>query len=103
MAGWAGALGRLLRHRGTLTFVLPAASLPAGIAAMAAASCPATAVMPLWPKQGVQAKLAIVRGIRNGRGPMRLLPGLVLHEADGRFTPAADAVLRGGCALTLDY
>jgi tRNA1Val (adenine37-N6)-methyltransferase len=100
---WAVALGRKLRHRGTLTFVLPAASLPSCIAAMAAASCPVEAILPLWPKQDVPAKLAIVRGIRNGRGPLRLLSGLVLHRAGGSFTPAADAILRGGGALTLDY
>ena len=33
--------------------------------------------------------------------PARLAPGLVLHEADGRFTEAAEAVLRGGEALVL--
>jgi hypothetical protein len=33
--------------------------------------------------------------------PARLAAGLVLHEADGRFTAAADAVLRGGEALIL--
>ena len=103
LTAWAVALGRVLRHRGTLTFVLPAAHLPACIVAMAEATCPVEAVLPLWPKQGVAAKLAIVRGIRNGRGPMRLLPGLVLHETDGRFTPAADAILRGGGRLNLDH
>ncbi|MEI7711635.1 MAG: methyltransferase [Rhodospirillales bacterium] len=100
---WAVALGRVLRHRGTLTFVLPAAHIPACIVAMEKAMCPVEAVLPLWPKQGVAAKLTIVRGMRNGRGPMRLLPGIVLHEADGRFTPAADAILRGGGRLNLDY
>ena len=31
----------------------------------------------------------------------QLAPGLVLHESDGRFTAAAEAVLRGGAALLL--
>ena len=35
--------------------------------------------------------------------PLRLLPGLVLHEPDGRFTPAADAILRDAAALCLDH
>jgi tRNA1(Val) A37 N6-methylase TrmN6 len=30
-----------------------------------------------------------------------MLPGLVLHEEDGRYTPAAEAVLRDGKALDL--
>ena len=103
LAAWATALGRPLRYRGTLTFVLPAAHLPACIAAMAAASCPADVILPLWPKPGVPAKLTIVRGIKNGRGAMRLLPGLTLHDSRSRFTPAADAILRGGGALKLDH
>jgi hypothetical protein len=39
-----------------------------------------------------------VGGRRGGRGPGELLPGLVLHEGTG-FSPAAEAVLRGGAAL----
>ena len=57
-------------------------------------------MLPLWPKAGVAAKLVLARATKAGRGPFRLLPGLVLHEADGRFTPAADAVLRDGAALS---
>jgi hypothetical protein len=32
---------------------------------------------------------------------MRLLPGLVLHEADGSYTAKAEAVLRHAQALEL--
>ena len=32
---------------------------------------------------------------------LTLLPGLVLHEQDGRYTTAADAVLREGAGLVL--
>ena len=92
---WAAALARPLRARGTLTFILPAASLAGCLDAMAAAGCSAAAILPLWPKAETQAKLTIVRGVKGGRGKLRLLPGLVLHEADGRFTPATDAILRG--------
>lgn len=103
LAIWATALAKPLRARGTLTLILPASSLPACIAAMAAAGCPADRILPLWPKAGVPAKLMIVRGIKAGRPALRLLPGLVLHEADGRFTPAADAILRDAAALSLDH
>jgi tRNA1(Val) A37 N6-methylase TrmN6 len=53
----------------------------------------------LWPKAGKEAKLLLVRGVKGGRGPSRLLPGLVLHEPDGRYTEAAEAVLRDGAVL----
>ncbi len=88
-----------LRHRGTLTFILPAGSLPECLDAMAAAGCAAGAVLPLWPKPGRPAKLVLVRGVKGGRAPLTLLPGLVLHEVDGRYTAAAEAILREAAPL----
>ena len=91
---WAGALARPLRHRGTLTFVVGAAHVPAVLDAFKTAGCGSLAVLPLWPRLGVAAKLGLVRGVRGGRGPFRLLPGLVLHEAAGGFTADVEGVLR---------
>jgi tRNA1(Val) A37 N6-methylase TrmN6 len=101
LAAWSKAMGSRLRHRGTLTCILPAAVLAGCLAAMEAADCSAGAVLPLWPKTGRPAKLVLVRGIKGGRAPLRLLPGLVLHQDDGQYTPAADRVLRDGQALDL--
>jgi len=53
-------------------------------------------VFPLWPRQGQAAKRILVRARKQVATPLRLSPGLVLHEADGRFTAAANAVLRDG-------
>jgi tRNA1(Val) A37 N6-methylase TrmN6 len=59
------------------------------------------AIFPLWPRADEAAKRVIVQ-IRNGsNAPLALLPGLVLHEADGRYTAAADAILRDGASLAL--
>jgi tRNA1Val (adenine37-N6)-methyltransferase len=96
---WAICLGRTLRHRGTLTFIVPVIAIPACLAAMAAASCKPEALLPLWPHHGRAAKLVLMRGIKNGRGALRLLPGLILHEANGEFTPQAETILRNGAAL----
>jgi tRNA1(Val) A37 N6-methylase TrmN6 len=101
LAAWARALVAPLRHRGTLTFILPAGSLPEGLVAMTAAGCPANSVLPLWPKLGRPAKLVLVHGVKGGRAPLRLLPGLVLHEADGRYTQAAEAILREAAPVNL--
>ena len=98
-SAWATALARPLRHRGTLTFVIAAAHADAALAAFVAAGCGSLAVMPLWPHAGEPARLVLLRGIKGGRGPFRLLPGLVLHEAAGAFTAAAQAVLREGAGL----
>jgi tRNA1(Val) A37 N6-methylase TrmN6 len=99
---WIGRLGASLRDRGSLTLILPAGMLPASLAAMAACHTPCTTIVPLWPKAGRPAKLVLLRGIRGGRTPMRLMPGLVLHQPDGAFTESAEGILRDGQRLTID-
>lgn len=98
---WALALAALLRHRGTLTLILPAASLPEALDALHAAGCRPTAVLPLWPTAGRRAKLILLHGVKAGRAPLRLLSGLVLHATSGGFTPETEAVLRSAAALRL--
>ena len=100
-AGWAAALAAVLRHRGTVTLILPSAAVPACVAALAACHCPAEAMLPLWPMTGRPAKLVLLRGAKGGRSPFRVLPGLVLHRADGAFTLEADAILRDSAALPM--
>jgi tRNA1Val (adenine37-N6)-methyltransferase len=101
LAKWACSLAGVLRPDGTLSLILPAAVLPEAMAAFTEAGCQPRAMLPLWPKPGVPAKLLLLRGVKGGRSPFRILPGLVLHAPDGGFTPEADAILRGGGALPL--
>jgi tRNA1(Val) A37 N6-methylase TrmN6 len=101
LAVWTAALARKLRPRGTLTFIIPAIHLPAVTEAFAAGGCQPGWVLPLWPKAGRPAKLVLLQGVKAGKRPFRVLPGLVLHEANGSFTPEADAILRGGAAVTI--
>jgi tRNA1(Val) A37 N6-methylase TrmN6 len=57
------------------------------------------AVFSLWPKTGVAPKRVIV--CATPRGVLPALPdGLVLHDADGRYTQAAERVLRHAGGLT---
>lgn len=102
LAAWAAALARPLRWHGTLTLIFHTAVLQEAMAACIEAGCGSLAVLPLWPKTGRPAKLLLLRAIKGGRGPCRMLPGLVLHEPDGRFTAPADAILSGGAALSFD-
>jgi tRNA1Val (adenine37-N6)-methyltransferase len=101
LATWARSLGRSLKPRGTLTLILPAAALPRAVAALAQGGCTPTALLPLWPTAGRPAKLMLLRGVKGGRSPFQVLPGLVLHAAGGDFTPEANAVLRDGAALPI--
>ncbi|NKC33787.1 tRNA1(Val) (adenine(37)-N6)-methyltransferase [Falsiroseomonas selenitidurans] len=97
LADWAGCLVGGLAHRGSATLVLPAARFAEGLAALATAGCGSLALLPLWPRAGVAAKRVLLAGRRGGRGPARVLPGLVLHGDDA----AAEPVLRQGAALAL--
>ena len=54
------------------------------------------AVFPLFPKANEPATRIIVQARKGSRGGLTLLPGLVLHEEDGRYTAEAEAVLREG-------
>ena len=96
---WCAALSARLRHRGSLTLILEAGSTARGLAALIRAGCAETMLLPLWPHEGEPARLMILRGLRGGRGPARVLPGLVLHERGGGYTEAAERVLRHGAAL----
>jgi tRNA1(Val) A37 N6-methylase TrmN6 len=102
LGAWSVALGKRLRSRGTLTFILPAALLAECLDAFATAGCLATAVLPLWPKPGRDCKLLLVRGVKAGRAPLRLMPGLILHRPAGGFTAETEAILRDGQRLQLE-
>lgn len=101
----SGRLGDWLRtglkraaSGGTLTVIMRADRLGEALAALPHRG---TMVLPLWPKAGAEAKRVIVQVQKSARRPLAFLPGLVLHEADGRHTTEADAILRDGAALTL--
>jgi tRNA1(Val) A37 N6-methylase TrmN6 len=98
---WVDALAQRLRHRGTLTLILPTGSLAAALAAMHQAKVPAECVFPLWPSSEKPARLMLILGRKHGRTPLVMAPGLILHTSSGAFRPDADAVLRHGAALRL--
>ena len=98
LAAWAAALALPVDRRGTVTMILPAARFSEAAAALRAGGCGGLGLLPIWPRAGQPARRVIIRGIKGGRGPDRLLPGLVLHGETG-FTAAAEAVLRDAQAL----
>jgi tRNA1(Val) A37 N6-methylase TrmN6 len=59
-------------------------------------------IFPLWPREGMAAKRVILQARKGSRAPLGLLAGLALHEADGRYTGAAEAILRDGASLAMD-
>jgi tRNA1Val (adenine37-N6)-methyltransferase len=83
---------------GFFTAILRADRLNEALAALPAKG---VCAFPLWPREGAAPKRVIVQARKGSRAPFSLLPGLVLHAADGSWTPGAEAVLRRGSALAL--
>lgn len=96
LADWLRAGLKRTRSNGSFTAILSASRL--GEALNAVPHRGAT-VIPLWPKQGVDAKRVILRLRKSSRAPLSFSHGIVLHEADGRYTAEADAILRGFKAI----
>jgi tRNA1(Val) A37 N6-methylase TrmN6 len=102
LADWLAGCLRMLKPDGLLTLIHRADRLAEVLAALHG-PLGALVVFPLWPRRARRpAKRVLVQGRKGSRGPLRLAPGLVLHEDDGRYSPAADAVLRHAKALRLD-
>ena len=90
----------MARSKGTVTFIHRADRIDALLGQLAGRAG-GVVIFPLWPRAGQPASRVLVQARKQYAAPARLAPGLVLHEADGRFTPAAEAVLRGGEPLVL--
>ncbi|CAN5144771.1 hypothetical protein BH09PSE2_BH09PSE2_12140 [soil metagenome] len=59
-------------------------------------------VRGVHPRADAPAKRVLVRAVKGGRAPLRLLAPLVLHGGDGGWTQQADGILRGEAALPFD-
>lgn len=100
LAAWVECAATLLRPRGVLTMIHRADRLDEVIALLHK-RFGGIVVFPLWPRAGAPAKRFLVCGRRGVASPARLASGLALHDAEGGFTPEAEAVLRDGRGLEL--
>lgn len=98
---WIDAAHRNLRSGGALTIINRADATDKIIREMGR-KFGAIEIIPLWPKLSVKAKRVIIRGIKDRKSPATIHPGIVLHNADGDYTPAAERVLRDAQALCLE-
>ncbi len=99
LAEWIRFAALMVRPKGAVVLIHRADRLDALLAAVFG-RLGEIAVYPLWPvADGRPAKRVLVRGRKGVKGPLRLLPGLVLHHADGSYTDAARAVLADAAPL----
>jgi tRNA1(Val) A37 N6-methylase TrmN6 len=100
LAAWIKTASRLLRPRGTLTLIFRADGL-ADLLSWLGSAFGAVTVQPVYPRPQAPAVRILLRATLASRGPLVLLPGLILADAAGHPTPEAEAVLRAGAALPL--
>jgi tRNA1(Val) A37 N6-methylase TrmN6 len=97
---WVRFLATFTAPKGRITLIHVPQVLPE-LSALLDRRFGGVTLFPLYPKHGEPAARVILQARKGSRAGMRLLPGLVLHEADGSYTAKAEAVLRHGQALEL--
>jgi len=95
---WIDAGFNLLKPGGSLTLIHRADALDRILQALGR-RFGAVEVIPLWPHAGEAAKRIIVRARKDRKTPAVVHPGLVLHDAKGKYTAKADRILRGAKAI----
>jgi tRNA1(Val) A37 N6-methylase TrmN6 len=99
LEAWIGFLSKAVREGGTITLIHRADRL-ADILALLAPKAGSAQVRPVLPFADQPAKRVLVRAIKSGKAPMRILPALILHDREGaKHTGEAEAILRGEAAL----
>jgi tRNA1(Val) A37 N6-methylase TrmN6 len=99
---WVDLLVQAVREGGTITLIHRADRL-ADILGLLAPKAGSVQVRPVHAFADAPAKRVLVRAVRAGRAPLKLLAPLVLHDRyGGKHTPAAEDVLRGRAALAWD-
>ena len=91
---WLRTCVELLRPKGCLGMIHRADTLPACLDALRG-RFGAIAVRPVQARSGAPAIRVLVTAVKGSRAPFALLAPVVLHEADGRFTPRAAALAAG--------
>jgi tRNA1(Val) A37 N6-methylase TrmN6 len=99
LAAWTTWLLAAVRDGGTITLIHRADRL-ADLLALLGARAGSFQVRPIQPFADEPAGRVVLRAVRGGKAPLRLLPALVLHERGGaKHAVAAEAILRGESAL----
>ena len=99
LAEWTKAAVGFLRNKGTLAMIHRADRIDRIVALLVKLHMGAIRIRALYPAMDKPAIRAIVSARKGVKTPAEILPGVVLHNADGSFTPAAMAVLERGESL----
>ncbi|WP_371348388.1 tRNA1(Val) (adenine(37)-N6)-methyltransferase [Ancylobacter sp. IITR112] len=98
---WLRAAERLLLPGGRLALIHRPEAVEALLAGLKG-RFGAVTIRPVHPAPGAPAHRLLIGAVKGRRTPPAFLPGLVLAEADGRPSAAAEQVLREGRAISPD-
>lgn len=103
LESWVTFAVRMSKPGGTLTFIHRSERL-AELLALMSTRTGGILIYPLWSHdpftdKSKGAKRVIIQARVGQKGALQLLGGLVLHDADGQYTPESQAILRNGDAL----
>ncbi|KQW84187.1 methyltransferase [Brevundimonas sp. Root1279] len=99
LAAWTRFLLKAVREGGRIVVIHRADRL-ADLLSLLGETAGSFAIRPIHPHADEPAKRVLVRAIKTGKAPLRLLPPLVLHERGGaKHTAEAEAILRGEAGL----
>lgn len=98
LAAWIRFLAAMTAPKGWVTLIYPPEHLGPMLRELDGRFSEVK-IFPLYPKADAPATRVILQGRKGSRAAPKFLPGLVLHEAGGRYTKEAEDILRGGKAL----
>ncbi|MCK1737802.1 methyltransferase [Bradyrhizobium sp. 138] len=97
---WVHAARRVLRSNGVLTLIWRADGITDVLAALSR-GFGSLAILPVHGEVGRPAIRVLVRAVKGGRAPTRLLPGLTLNDAARASGNEMTEILEGRAALPL--
>lgn len=100
LQGWVHAARRILKSGGSLTLIWRADGL-ADVLAVLSRGFGSLAVLPVHGEAGRPAIRVLVRAIKGGRAPTRILPGLMLNDEPTLPKKEVEEILAGRAVLPL--
>ncbi|MDD1530606.1 methyltransferase [Bradyrhizobium sp. WBOS7] len=97
---WVHAARRILRSNGVLTLIWRADGIADVLAALSR-GFGSLAILPVHGEAGRPAIRVLVRAVKGGRAPTRLLPGLMLNDETRVSSSEMTEILEGRAALPL--
>ena len=96
---WIRTATAILKPGGMLVMIYRTEKI-GEVAACAQGRFGAISIVPVHSKIDEGAKRILLRMVKGSRAPLTIMPGLVLHESDGRPTELAEALMNGEARVT---